>query len=96
MNEKQSLAEVLFIEMVNGRVGLEMKEVRQMARDALAYTSIFQDEASGVLTDTVLKKAQAPVRMIGCKACYGSGGKQLSPCKKCNGTGKVPAEGAKQ
>lgn len=91
MAENQSLAEVLFIEMVNGRSGLEMKDVRQFARDALAYTSIFADESSGVLTDSVLKKASTPPRMAGCRACYGSGGKTHQPCKKCNGTGKVAA-----
>jgi len=27
----------------------------------------------------------------GCRACHGSGGKQIEPCKVCNGTGKVAA-----
>jgi DnaJ-class molecular chaperone len=25
----------------------------------------------------------------GCPACYGSGGKRTTPCKRCHGTGRV-------
>lgn len=27
----------------------------------------------------------------GCKACFGSGGKPVDPCRVCGGSGKVPA-----
>lgn len=27
----------------------------------------------------------------GCKACFGSGGKPIDPCKVCHGEGRVPA-----
>ena len=35
----------------------------------------------------------APVskKTKGCKACFGSGGKPIDPCKVCGGTGKVSA-----
>lgn len=33
-----------------------------------------------------------PVKMIGCRTCFGSGGKRANPCTVCNGTGKVPKE----
>lgn len=30
-------------------------------------------------------------KLKGCRACHGSGGKQLDPCKVCAGTGTVAA-----
>jgi len=38
-----------------------------------------------------LQEARAkPVKLMGCRACYGSGGKRNDPCQVCDGTGKVP------
>lgn len=28
----------------------------------------------------------------GCPDCYGSGGKKIDPCKKCEGTGRIPIQ----
>lgn len=36
-------------------------------------------------------KPEPVARLKGCRACHGSGGKQLDPCKACAGTGKVAA-----
>jgi DnaJ-class molecular chaperone len=33
----------------------------------------------------------AETQMKGCRACHGSGGKARSPCKVCDGTGRVAA-----
>lgn len=32
------------------------------------------------------------IKMRGCRACYGSGGKVGHPCKTCGGSGKVVVE----
>lgn len=88
--QNQSLAEVLFIDMVNGRSELSMDKVEQYAEDALAYESMFRKVAAKEFQDDLkVTGVRKPARLVGCKACYGSGGKAHDPCKKCSGTGKV-------
>lgn len=38
-----------------------------------------------------VEHTQSSKKTKGCKACFGSGGKPIDPCKVCGGTGKVAA-----
>lgn len=81
----QSLAETLFVDMVNGNSKLSMNEVEEMALSAIAFSKLFTLKVSA--EDMVDKPVT--YRTKGCRACYGSGGKVGDPCRACNGSGKV-------
>jgi hypothetical protein len=81
------LAETLFIDMVNGNPGHSMNDVEEMAISSFQYASMFYSKAS---VAPEISDDPAPVKLKGCRACYGSGGKITKPCRQCGGSGKQP------
>lgn len=86
--DKRQLAAQLFLDAVNGG-NLTADQARQIAIGAWEVAAIF---------DACEPKAKPEVtghafegKTIGCRKCFGSGGKANAPCKVCHGTGKVSA-----
>lgn len=89
----KNLAANIFLDMVDGKFH-DKSQVRTMASEAWAYAEVFAsaEPKTAIKTNAMGLSvvAAAPEQaMIGCRACYGSGGKKMRPCKVCNGTGKV-------
>ncbi len=88
MNTTSSLAETLFVEMINGDHKLSMNEVEERALSAIAFAKLFTIKTAS----ENIQDAPTTYRLKGCRACFGSGGKVSDPCKACNGTGKVKSK----
>jgi DnaJ-class molecular chaperone len=57
-----------------------------------SQTAVFAIDQAGEFVEAYkVLSAGEPVRLKGCKQCYGSGGKTGSPCRSCDGSGKVAA-----
>ena len=62
------------------------------ARSAAVQAIEQADEFIGAYRAIGAPEDVVPAKKLkGCRACHGSGGKQLDPCKVCAGTGKVAA-----
>lgn len=81
------LAEILFIELIDGRESLSDETVQAMAEKAQNYAKIFDSASKRDMQ--VLSNGKPAPQLVGCRACYGSGGKAKSPCSVCNGAGMV-------
>lgn len=84
---KLELAEQIYLDQVAGSEMYE-SELAEKAGYAIRAAEIFY-------TEWVAAKGAGKLeqKLIGCKACFGSGGKKTSPCKVCNGAGKIPQPG---
>lgn len=88
-----TLAETLFVEMVDGRAGLTEDVVQVLAVKALEYAKILTVES--VREMEALSVGRASHKLIDCPVCYGSGfnaladGKTRKRCASCSGTGRV-------
>lgn len=65
-------------------------EARAAAVAAIEQADEFA-EAYSVLGCKQVEQATVSKKTKGCKACFGSGGKPIDPCKVCSGTGRVAA-----
>ena len=85
MSDHMHIARERFLELMaaDPGCGAEYAAVKAI-EDADAFM-----RAYSVLWDQ-REQAAGGIKWKGCKACHGSGGKTLSPCKTCCGTGKVP------
>ena len=56
--------------------------------NGIYFAKLDFEELNEELKSTPNKKTTAK-NWVGCKSCYGSGGKRKQPCRKCGGTGKI-------
>ena len=80
------LAKQLFLDAVNGNMTHSATTVEMMAKRSMEYAAAFYRQLpQSDPADIVI----FPAAMKGCPACFGSGGKVKTPCKKCGGKGRV-------
>lgn len=85
-----TLAETLFIEMVDGNPSLSDETVKSAAAAAVRYARLFnQVEVDSIPEPWQLRAHRSSSSLVGCRVCHGSGGKRSDPCAACAGTGKV-------
>lgn len=63
-----------------------------MAKRSLEYAEAFYSQVPKADSADIVT---FPAATKGCPACFGSGGKVRTPCKKCSGTGKILVQGDK-
>ena len=76
MNAHLEIARERFLDLIADGV-----DARAAAIAAIECADVFDAEYS--------KRWIKPTETLGCKSCFGSGGKRNNPCKVCGGTGKV-------
>jgi DnaJ-class molecular chaperone len=80
---KLELAEQIYLDQIAGPEMYET-QLEEKARYAVKAAEIFYSAYV-----SIKGTGKVGQEMVGCKACFGSGGKKNSPCKVCNGAGKV-------
>lgn len=80
MSAHLDIAKDRFLDLVVDGVPAGEAATKAIA-DANAFSSAY----------AIWEQSTAKPATVGCRACYGSGGKRSSPCKVCRGTGKIPA-----
>lgn len=75
------LAKQIFLDRVNGTL-VDPKTASAWAEQSLMMAEAFYSQ---VVDGEIPHK----MKLRGCKACYGSGGKANQPCKMCHGSGKI-------
>jgi len=86
--DKRQLAAQLFLDAINGG-NVTAEQARQIAIGAWEAAEIFEacePKLKAATTERIFEG-----KTIGCRKCFGSGGKANAPCKVCHGTGKVSA-----
>lgn len=79
MSSHLEIAKERFLDLIAG--GVPSCEAATMAiADASAFFSAY----------AIWEQSTVKPKAIGCRACYGSGGKRSNPCRVCRGTGKIP------
>lgn len=83
------IARERFLELMAAKPGADVDTVAIVAiSQADAFARMYQKYA--VIAQAAQAGKDAALRVKGCRACHGSGGKAGDPCKVCGGTGKVP------
>lgn len=81
------MAEKIFLDFVDGNPSLSEANYESLACKSVEVASAFY--AAVVKMAELPQSLPAALKMKGCKACFGSGGKVGQPCKVCGGAGKV-------
>lgn len=81
---KLELAEQIYLDQIAGEKLMD-SQLALKASYAIAASEVFYKTWDAIESPERLK-------LVGCKACFGSGGKKTSPCKVCKGTGKITQE----
>lgn len=91
------IAKELFIGFVLDR---PHDSCKALAKEAIEIADTFTEEyqlhqraAQSQQQESALNSMSASIvptdKLMGCRKCFGSGGKRDDPCATCNGTGKV-------